>query len=93
MTREISLDLGSVRATTALFADWGKSAGLKFYRLSLQGNGRGEAEFLAPNPIEVLVFKWDDEEELREILSSDAGTGAVFRKKCTKCLMHERPAP
>ncbi|MFH1138345.1 MAG: hypothetical protein V1816_19910 [Pseudomonadota bacterium] len=92
MTRETSPDPSAAREAAALFEDWGQTLGLKFYRLCLGPRGKGEVEFAAPNPVEVLVYKWNDLEELRELLTNRPREGAVFRKKCLKCLMHERPA-
>jgi hypothetical protein len=79
-----------------LFKNLGRAWNLELYRVALSRDGRGEAEFLAPNPVECLVLKWDDPLELQE-LAARAGQGdalpdrAVYRKKCTRCLLHERP--
>ncbi|MEW5725048.1 MAG: hypothetical protein AB1896_18190 [Thermodesulfobacteriota bacterium] len=80
----------------AWFTEKAGRLGREFYRLILYGDGRGEAEFQAANPVETLVFKWEDEGELAELLELMDRNGplsekGVVRKKCTKCLLHERP--
>ena len=89
--KEIEPDLAFLEQTSTLFDLLGQALGLKLHRLCLYGSSRGEVEFAAPNPVEVQVFKWASMDELREVLAYPNRERSVFRKKCIKCLMHERP--
>lgn len=68
-----------------------RDLGRDLYRFTLYPDGRGEAEFTIPNPVEVLVLKWSDSRQLERILNGEMKPEAVIRKKCVKCLLHERP--
>ena len=87
---------GLAESLLAMFENLGRAWNLELYRVALSRDGQGEAEYLAPNPVECLVVKWDGPLELKQLVA-DAAQGAalkdraVFRKKCTRCLLHERP--
>ena len=75
----------------------GRSSGKKLLRVVLYEDGRGELEFQARNPWECLVVASEDWEELAHLLEQTPGNGrlfdgAVIRKKCTKCFLHQRAA-
>ena len=86
----------SIRMVTGLFQKAGQKIGRDLYRVILYNDGRGEVEYKCLNPTECLVWKWEDEAGLIEVLAGlsagQTADSAVIRKKCTKCLMHERPA-
>ena len=92
MVMKNELVTSSPDPTVSILREFGRGLGLDLYRLILYGDDRGEAEFSAPDPTEVLVFKWTGNEELRDLLTVGDRRAAVFRKKCIKCMMHERPA-
>ena len=77
------------------FRRLGERIGYRLYRVVLYEDGRGELEFETPNPIECAVIRWSDHSGLMALLDDIDTTGkmprsAVLRKKCVKCLMHER---
>lgn len=83
------------RRLLTLFQEIGREIEHPFYRVVIYEDGHGEAEFETRNPVECLVFKWKDEAGLCEFLAPihvarETFRKAVFRKKCTKCMMHER---
>jgi hypothetical protein len=76
----------------------GDEIGHRLYRVVLYEDGRGEMEFETFNPIECLVLRWQDEDELHHMLDQldmlkRMPEGVMIRKKCVKCLMHERVLP
>ncbi len=80
-----------------IFRCLGDQMGLDFYRALFYNEGRFEAEFVTPNPCECLVLKFDSLMEAQDLLTtlrdeSKKIDGAVIRKKCTKCFLHEREA-
>lgn len=92
---EDSSEAAAVGATLKIFSGLGDRLGLSLYRLSLRPDSSGEVEFESPNPVETLVLKWDGLEQLYRILCGDQELSVplVTRKKCTRCLLHERPWP
>ena len=80
-----------------LFHKIGRDLGLTLYRVILYADNRGEAEFQARNPVECLAIKWETATQLKEILAKgdvaqELVRHAFFRKKCTRCFLHEREA-
>jgi hypothetical protein len=77
------------------FAQVGRAMNTPLYRVVLHRDGQGEAEFQALNPTECLVLKWENPADLTRLTAGlEVGDEekVVYRKKCIKCLMHERPA-
>jgi len=89
-------DSGPLDATLWVFQNLGERYGLRLYRVALFPDGSGETEFESPNPVETLVLKWENREELDRLLTGPrTGRREAFsaRKKCTRCMLHERPHP
>ncbi|MEW6264327.1 MAG: hypothetical protein AB1641_14755 [Thermodesulfobacteriota bacterium] len=95
---EESSEAGAALALTAdlwaLFEKVGRSLGREVYRIILRPEGRGEIEIRARNPIECLVLRWENPAEMIRFLASAEPPleSALARKKCTRCLLHERKA-
>ena len=71
--------------------------GRTFRRVVINDDGSGEVEYKARNPWESLVIPLIDLTE--PLCLSAQGSknrrflkGAVIRKKCTKCFLHQREA-
>ena len=78
-----------------IFKRLGNQIGLRFYRAIFYDDGRLEIEFQAPNPVECFVLKLNSWEAALNLLKRNSAKKkkfecAVLRKKCAKCLLHER---
>ena len=85
----------AAEALTDFFAQVGRVMTTPLYRIILYRDGQGEAEFQSLDPTECLVFKWESPADLTRLttgLKVGDEEKVVYRKKCIKCLMHERPA-
>lgn len=75
----------------------GRRLGLEFQQLILHRDGRIEVEFEGEHPWECLVIKAVNWSELLAAAANEQpwlklSQPAVIRKKCEKCLVHERQA-
>jgi hypothetical protein len=79
------------------FRELGQSIGHNLYRIIVFDDGRLEVEFEFQNPWECLVVRLEDWNKIGDLWRqtpevSNLLEGAVIRKKCTKCFLHERKA-
>ena len=80
-----------------IFKRLGNLIGLRFYQAVFYNKDRLEIEFQARNPVECFVLKLNSLEAALDLLKENSEKNemfdcAVIRKKCTKCLLHEREA-
>ncbi len=79
------------------FRELGQSIGLNLYRIIVFDDGRLEVEFESQNPWECLVVRLEDLKKINDLWRQTSEAiklleGAMIRKRCTKCFLHERKA-
>jgi hypothetical protein len=80
-----------------IFNRLGNQIGLPFSRGIFYDDGRREIEFQAQNPVDCIVLELNSWEAVLDLLKRNSAINkkfgcAVLRKKCIKCLLHERNA-